>query len=174
MFIAHDNTKGRLEAMLAKAGAEMLVDVLKSRGFVPPTQDRGWYSSSQNAPLHYAPKIAKQDSFVDFEKHTKGEMLIKQRALGDTWCFLPNGDRLIMHSLDHANRENTHPGLPGIFTRQGLRDPLFRAADGEIGQIKSSTCEGGKAGHGNAKLLRMFPPQKDLRKHEKSPMATNP
>jgi methionyl-tRNA formyltransferase len=162
LLISSGTTKAALEIQLAKIGAKMLVDVLNSRSYVPPHQDSGWYASMSNASVNYAPKITKQDSFVDFEKHTKEEIMVKQRALGETWCLLPNGDRLIMHHLRHDDGGDTSSGPLGIWTSNNQANPLFRAANGRVGQIRLSTYEGGKVGCGNAKLLRMFPPQKEL------------
>jgi methionyl-tRNA formyltransferase len=132
----------------------MLVDVLKSRRFVQPMQDVGWYASS-SGPREYAEKITKQHHFVDFTTHSMTDILAAQRALGDIWCLLPNGDRLVMHSVVNLGAVDTH-AKPGLYAQDDCREPLFRAACGRVGGIRESTYAGGKAGKGNSKVKKVL------------------
>lgn len=145
-----------LEEQLARTGAEMLVDVLKAHRFAPPIEDAGWYATS-NGPIDHAPKITKQDRFVDFSTNSIDDILSIQRALGDAWCILPNGDRLLIHKIEDTGKIDTLGREPGIWVQKGYDYPLFCDAGGKIGVILESTYAGSKAGQGNAKLLRMFP-----------------
>ncbi|KAI4629182.1 uncharacterized protein J4E87_003443 [Alternaria ethzedia] len=149
-----------LEQRLAAAGAEMLVDVLKKRRFVPPHEDVGWYAHS-DGPIDHAPKVTKQDRYVDFRKHTLADVIAKRNALGDLWCLLPTGDRLIIHdiiphNLDESQFSTTEPGL--FIDSQTKNVLLFKGACGGVGQILESTFQGHKKGQGNAKLLSLFGP----------------
>jgi methionyl-tRNA formyltransferase len=161
-----------LEQRLAVAGAEMLVHVLKERRFVPPHEDVGWYTHS-DGPIDHAPKITKQDRFVDFRKHSLADVIAKHNALGDLWCLLPTGDRLIIHEIAHGIPHSfqsleTEPGLfVGAETRAMLpyrvKGPLrpivqFKGACGGIGYVHESTLQGHKTGSGNAKLRSLFGP----------------
>jgi methionyl-tRNA formyltransferase len=157
--IETNETAKQLEARLADIGADMLIDVLKSRSFVTPPQNVGWYAG----PVDYAPKTTKQDRFIDFRTHTISEILAIQRALGDTWCLLPNGDRLIMHemvSLDEVEVVNLgaieKTGEPGLWVQDDSRVPLFRAACGRVGGLRKSTYAGGLAGKGNKKVKKLL------------------
>ncbi|CAN9137145.1 unnamed protein product [Alternaria alternata] len=153
-----------VEQQLATAGAEMLVDVLKQRKFVPPREDVGWYAHS-NGPIDHAPKITKQDRYVDFEKHTAADVIAKWNALGDLWCLLPTGERLILHDvLDPMLPDDDEyvTMKPGLFVDSDLEGFLwFRGACGKMGNVLSSTLEGGKKGQGNAKLLQLFGPPRN-------------
>ncbi|KAF2622276.1 Formyltransferase [Macroventuria anomochaeta] len=152
--IRKDESAEGLEARLADVGAEMLVDVLKEGSFVPPLESRGWYSG----PTDYAPKITKRDRFVDFKAMTMAQILAVQRALGDTWCILPNGDRLVMHQVvEQSNTVDTDGDVQsGLWHEKNGGELLFRSACGRVGAIVSSTYAGGKAGKGNAKVGKLL------------------
>jgi methionyl-tRNA formyltransferase len=150
-----------LEEQLATTGAQMLVDVLQSRKFVPPQKDVGWYASSQG-PIDHAPKITKQDRFISFSQRSMEDILAIQYALGDLWCTLPDGDRFIMHKVADTKLIDTLGREPGIWVSKALKRPLFRAACGKIGVILESTYPGSKARQGHTMLLRVLPVQEGL------------
>jgi methionyl-tRNA formyltransferase len=150
--ILHNTTAAMLKMQLAKTGADMLIDVLRSHKFLHPLQDVGWYAAS-NGPTDHAGKIVKNDHFVDFSKHTMDNILARKNALGNLWCFMPNGDRLIINDMALAEDANVPNALPGTWTQQDSH-PLVQTVCGKVGRIISSTCAGGKVGQGNAKLLR--------------------
>tara|TARA_R110002003_G_scaffold72_5_gene6716 strand:+ start:6847 stop:7650 length:804 start_codon:yes stop_codon:yes gene_type:complete len=156
--IAVDTTAAALGEELQEVGARMLVHVIKNNCFIPPHKDSGWCANS-GRPIHHAPKITKQDQFVDFSVKTMDAILALQNALSDTWCILPNGHRLIMHQVAGTLKFDTLNREPGIWVERDLKYPLFRAACGKIGVILASTYAGSKAGHGNAKLMRVLPAQ---------------
>ncbi|KAH6875296.1 methionyl-tRNA formyltransferase [Alternaria rosae] len=153
-------TAQMLEQQLAAAGAEMLVHVLKEQRFVPPHEDVGWYAHS-DGPIDHAPKITKQDRFVDFRKHTLADVIAKRNALGDLWCLLPTGDRLIIHDIIPHNPDESQLSTmePGLFVDSQTKNVLiFKGACGEAGHVLQSTLQGHKKGQGNAKLLSLFGP----------------
>ncbi|CAO2658444.1 Nn.00g061670.m01.CDS01 [Neocucurbitaria sp. VM-36] len=154
--IPPDVSAALLQEELARIGADMLVDVLKAYKFVPPLEDVGWYAKSDGLVDH-APKIMKKDRFIDFSVNSIDDIQSIQQALGDAWCILPNGDRLIIHKIADRGQVNTGGREPGIWVQKGCDYPLFCDAAGKIGVILESTYAGSKSGHGNAKLLRMFP-----------------
>jgi methionyl-tRNA formyltransferase len=164
--IPQDIPSRALENQLASAGAKMLVEVLQAQLHIAPYKDAGWYASS-GGPIDHAPKITKQDAYVDFGEKTVDDILAMQRALADTWCTLPSGDRLVLHKVaaadtllwDAADQADAADQVVGIFVAENFDRPLFRAACGKIGIIESSTYAGSSAGSGNAKLMCMFAPQ---------------
>ena len=145
----------QLESVLARRGADMLVQLLIARKFVPPLKDVGWYASA-NGPVDHAPKITKQHHFIDFSKATMDQVRATHAALGSLWCFLPNGDRLIIHDVNCSSLTSPNR-TPGIWVQDGYDFPLFTAACGTTGSILKSTYSGGKTNKGNAKLLRLIP-----------------
>jgi methionyl-tRNA formyltransferase len=150
--IPRDTTARALEKTLEQLGADMLVDVLQTQGFVPPLANVGWYGSS-HGPVQHAPKISKQDSFVDFSAHSVDVILSKQDALGETWCMLPSGDRLLLHEVARSRDGERLGQEPGIYTIEGQKYPYFRAACGNTGAIFSSTVAGRKTGNGHVDLI---------------------
>ncbi|KAH8701470.1 formyl transferase [Phaeosphaeriaceae sp. PMI808] len=148
-----------LTDQLAVQGARMLVDTLRAGRFMPPCNDMGWHARSKR-PVGHAPKITKQDRFVDFGVKSIKDILAMQRALGDLWSTLPNGDRVIMHSLVDTATQH-YPQEPGIWNQKGSNYPMFRAACGGIGVISKSTYAGAKAQCGNVKVLKSLP-EKDI------------
>lgn len=153
--ISSTDKTASVEQTLSILGAEMLLDVLKSATFLTPMMDAGWYRTSAG-PMDHAPKIVKQDRFIDFKTHTLADVQRIQRALGDPWCTLMNGDRLIIHEIAAEIDRRPDEGEPGIWVEKQPEYPLFRAACGTIGAIIRSTYAGHKAGHGNVKVLKLL------------------
>ena len=161
LAIGADETAAALKERLVLVGAHMLVDVLVQRRFVEPLQSAAWYTGAAT----YAPKITKQDRFVAFETMTMARVLAVQRALGDTWCLLANGERLVMHemvALDSADAVTRENGQAALWYHETRRELLFQTACGRIGVVKSSTYPGGKAGKGNAKVEKTLRAQAKL------------
>jgi methionyl-tRNA formyltransferase len=162
LAIGGDETADALKERLARVGAQMLVDVLVQRRFVAPVQSAAWYTGAST----YAPKITKQDRFVAFESMTMAGVLAVQRALGDTWCLLANGERLVLHelvALDAAEAGAIEQGgRAALWYHEARRELLFQTACGRVGVVKSSTYPGGKAGKGNAKVEKILRAQSKL------------
>ncbi|KAF3007751.1 Methionyl-tRNA formyltransferase [Curvularia kusanoi] len=157
LAIGEDETADALKERLAQMGAQMLVDVLVERRYVEPLQSAEWYTGA----TAYAPKITKQDRFVNFEIMDMARVLAVQRALGDMWCLLPNGERLVVHAIVPLNTATltTGVGQAVMWYDEARKELLFRAACGRVATIKSSTYPGGKAGKGNAKVEKILKEQ---------------
>lgn len=152
--VAPETTPLELIGTLAKAGANMLADTLRSRAFVPPLEDAGWYISS-GGPIDHAGKITKQHRFIDFSKLTVRDILAIKRVLGDPWCMLPNGDRLILNEISESVIPLQTDGMR-LLRREGSDLVLVRTACGGTLRIDRSTYEGGKPGGGNSRLSRLL------------------
>lgn len=150
MRIAEGETRAELGDRLGDVGARMLVDVLREGSFVEPAESVAWYTGT----TEHAPKITKQDSFIDFDAMSVQQVLAVHRALGDVWCRLPNGERLVVHEVAAAGRSSgDYP--PGLFV--GSEGKLMlRAKCGGEAVIQSSTYPGGKKGHGNSKAIKLL------------------
>jgi methionyl-tRNA formyltransferase len=153
--VDHDATPTGLTSILAKEGATMLVNVLKSGAFLPPLKDVGWYSDS-GGPVDHAGKITKSHHEVNFDRDTVRDILKLQRVVGAPYCILPNGARLVLHSIEDAG----HSGSPPDTTRFAVDEtgtcPLVHMRNGDIMRINSSTYEGQKTGDGTKRLLKLI------------------
>lgn len=80
-------TPAQLSRHLAPMGAEMLVNVLRSRAFVPPLKEVGWFQSAglKDRPIRHAPKISKEDMRVDFKTWSADRIVRTLRILGELW-----------------------------------------------------------------------------------------
>ncbi|KAF2025453.1 methionyl-tRNA formyltransferase [Setomelanomma holmii] len=144
-----------LQDQLAQAGAQMLVDVLKHKKYISPHEDVGWYANSSE-PIDHAPKITKQDRFVDFDTKTMDDIQAMHLALGDLWLILPNGQRLVIHKTNDIQKRDAVRREHNIWKDEGFPTPFFRAACGRIGMIVSSTYAGQRAGQGNRKAMQVL------------------
>ncbi|KAL1612226.1 Methionyl-tRNA formyltransferase [Paraconiothyrium brasiliense] len=146
--------------MLAYEGADMLVNVLKSRSFVPPLKDVGWYKES-GGPIDHAGKIMKGDQQVDFLKTTLEEVFTIKRAIGEPWCWLPNGERLMLNEFGEANGSVEDSDERMWVSDRGNKDvkqgtPLARMACGHVLRIDKSTIAGRPVGGGNQRLVHLL------------------
>lgn len=150
-----------LTEMLGDLGADMLVDILKTKAFVPPLKDVGWYKDS-DGPIEHAPKISAPHLEVTSET-TMEQVFVIKRAIGNPWFNLPTGDRLILNEFKvstHAFDDELCNGRVGKLTynRFGLNKdvPLVQMACGGVIEIEKCTWSGGAVGHGNQKLVRLL------------------
>ncbi|KAK7190979.1 hypothetical protein DPSP01_009179 [Paraphaeosphaeria sporulosa] len=156
-----------LTRRLGHEGANMLVNVLLSRAFVPPLKDVGWYGDSGGA-IDHAGKILKGDQQVDFAKSTLDDVFAIKRAIGEPWCWLPNGDRLILNEFSEkkvllGEQGQEHPpGRMWLDTSRAPKHnvPLARMACGRILQIDKSSIGGRPVGAGNQRLVSMLRQQR--------------
>jgi methionyl-tRNA formyltransferase len=150
--ISQSTTAQELSQQLAQTGANMLVDVLKSRKFVPPFEAAGWYSG----PISHAPKITKQDRFIDFSQRTVNDVLAIQHAFRESWCLLPNGDRLILQKVVAIGMVDKLKRPAGLYVEPTIPQPVFIDRRGGMGMVMKSTYSGDRAGRGNDKLKRVL------------------
>jgi methionyl-tRNA formyltransferase len=159
ILIPRNATATELESELATIGAQLLIEVLRSGNHLPPHQDISWYTG----PLSHAPKTTKQDRHISFASSTLDEILAIQRALGNPWCMLSNGQRLLIHAivpLSSSEIAVNPPKKPGLWIRHNAKLPIIRAKCGATAVVHSSTYSGGKTGQGNAKVMNMLSPKK--------------
>ena len=143
-------------------GATMLVDVLKTKVFVPPLRDVGWYKDS-GGPVDHAGKIVKADQQVDLSTTTVKQLSAIQRAIGDPWCLLPSGERLILNQFRVTGYDfQPEPGPPGLWVAGGTMPgqpqeiPVARLACGGVVAILKCTFSGGAIGGGNQRLMKIL------------------
>ncbi|KAF2117814.1 formyl transferase [Lophiotrema nucula] len=145
-------TPAKLTSVLGKAGAKMLVDVLKNQAFLHPLRDHGWYGSTDN-PIDHAEKITKQHRFVDHDNSIGEDVDRRNRVLGNLWCTLPNGKRVILDDIRLSNfpkpsrQEDDYQGKPGLMINAN-DDLVLRTGDGCELKIHACTVEAGRRGEG--------------------------
>lgn len=148
-------TVRQLLELVAPKGADMLIQGIRDRLYVPPLVDNGWFGKGQNAlELMHAPKIKSEDRHIDWTTWTAEEILRRHRVMGPLWNTASGGNlpalrkRIIWESgfevaeviLDH----NLPPGVP--FADDQCKQPgLFvGTCDGKILRIKDVKVEGEK------------------------------
>lgn len=140
----------------------MLVQVLKSRAYVPPLKDVGWYAAS-GGPVDHAGKVDKKSCFVDFSKATLHDILAIERIQGTPWTILPNGCRLILNKCRAADVVVDDNLEAGIWCPDREQDPsvplrhlLAKTACGGVLSIEQCTYEGGKLGCGYQRVKKIL------------------
>ncbi|KAF2262297.1 Formyltransferase [Lojkania enalia] len=141
-----DLTTAKLTALLGEAGAQMLLHVLESRAFLPPLVDAGWYSAS-GGPIDHAEKITKQHRFVDLLTATADDILIRHRVLGGLWCYLPNGERIILDEIVPSKPDGSIPHEPATLIDEDGQLILQTNTGGAV-IITRCTVAGRKRGTG--------------------------
>ncbi|KAI8934377.1 hypothetical protein NX059_009113 [Plenodomus lindquistii] len=154
-YLPGSTAKG-LEKILANEGAEMLLSVLKWRMYAPPLTDGGWYAGT-TLPQDHAPKITKQDHFIDLERTSVQDIITQQLALGDLWCLLPDGQRVTVHQIRDTGVNDGSKGQPGIFAQDLTKYPILRDAYGHNALVMECTLAGGRRHEGGPVLLRKLP-----------------
>ncbi|KAF2471596.1 methionyl-tRNA formyltransferase [Lindgomyces ingoldianus] len=135
---------------LGSLGGSMLLDVIRRRDFFPPVHDVGWYAKS-GGPVDNAEKITSEHRYVNFSTTTAGDIQDRHRLLGNLWCTLLNGKRLILHDVCPYHGEDSTRLDPGLFVGE-TGDLLARTQDGKLVHIVESTVEGRKTGSGKGYL----------------------
>lgn len=93
-------TAKELTDMLAPIGAEMLVDAIRNRVYIPPYTSVGGQRDDSAAVLT-APKVTSQMQAVDFSTQTHAEILRRNRGIGPLHAFARRDD-----ISDHPMRIN--------------------------------------------------------------------
>ena len=147
-------TVQELQPLVALKGAEMLVQGLQDRVFVPPLTEVGWWSNSQlrgQAPeIRRAPKITPRDRRIDWSSFSAIEILRRQRVLGSLWNMatdINKGKRVIMTLSYLSVSEDVpigEPGLPFLWSPSDLETPylVVRTQDRRLLRIVEMTVEG--------------------------------
>ena len=154
----HEATSvSRLEALVAPRAAEMLVQGIKDRVFVPPLQHVGWYKD-QHSELRYAPKITTEDRHINWDKWTAEEILRRHQVIGPLWNFAQSltagktrSQRIIWTSgfskVLQSNEKSSSPGYPILKNTdprsQDSQSMLIQTCDGCTLQTDDAKIEGG-------------------------------
>ncbi|EXJ59120.1 hypothetical protein A1O7_06551 [Cladophialophora yegresii CBS 114405] len=84
-------TSKELEGYLARIGAEMLVDAIKNKLYIPPYNPIQPDRHISKADLIHAPKIKMEFRAVDFTQLRRTEILRRNRACGPLHAFASSG-----------------------------------------------------------------------------------
>jgi methionyl-tRNA formyltransferase len=115
-----------LLGMLSPEGANMLLQGIRERVFIPPLTDKGWYRGDQETvDFPHAPKVTPEDRHIDWTSWNAEKILRRQRVLGRLWNFaspsldeaVPDAQpiRVVLHQI-HGGTESSEQSslLPGI------------------------------------------------------------
>jgi methionyl-tRNA formyltransferase len=123
---------------------------------VPPLEEAAWNPGPNAPPIDYAPRLTKQDRYIDLSTCTLADILTVKRALGPPWIVLPNGKRLILLDLQSKFLVDAPEERSGIFFVPGMRYPVVKAKCGGTALVRASTYEGYPVGEGNAKAMPLL------------------
>ena len=173
-------TVSELEALVTPKAAEILVQGIRDRIFVPPLQDVGWHQDDrQLTELRHAPKITPEDRHIDWNKWTAKEILRKQQVIGPLWNFAQSSvagrirmQRIIWTSgfstLPHNDQRNLRPGHPSLKSfssiTQHSHGMFVQTCDGYTLQVDEAKIEGGRSEKVSAAFRRagMIEPSEEL------------
>ncbi|KAL8694741.1 MAG: hypothetical protein Q9218_000667 [Villophora microphyllina] len=92
----------QLRDLTAPLGAQILLDGIRDRLFVPPVQEVGWYRGSQNSTtFSHASKIGPKHRHIDWTTWSADEILWRQRIIGPLWSFT----ELLIRDKDGERKE---------------------------------------------------------------------
>lgn len=132
-----------LKSITGQRGAEMLVQSIQKRTFVPPLRDVGWCNGNETAQsLRRAPKITTEDRHINWGSWSAAEILKRQQIIGPLWSIMEGSvggqgheKRIIWAQGFELAPENVH-----IFSRAG--HPVIFAHHSKFPQIFIRTCDG--------------------------------
>lgn len=152
-------TYQQLLEFISPRAAELLVQGIRDRVFVPPLEEVGWHKSTEpTEKFRHAPKITPKDRHLDFSSWTSVTIERRNRVLGRLWSravinsnggdpilkrfvlenieIIPFSEEDLKHSLSHGNER----GELKTLTQDGgaITSPWVEAEEGII----VSTCDG--------------------------------
>jgi hypothetical protein len=71
--------------VVAPKGAEILMEGIRNRIFVPPLKDAGWRAVEAGNELIHAAKIKPEDRHIDWANWTWSDISKRNRILGPLW-----------------------------------------------------------------------------------------
>ncbi|OKL58852.1 hypothetical protein UA08_05644 [Talaromyces atroroseus] len=179
-------TVSELLDFLAPKGANMLVNGIRNRYFVPPLKEVGSratvYSDDGSNKFAHAAKITPEDRHIDWQNWTWTQISRRQRVLQPLWnkALVPtrkktdgditqnlNGRRIIFGDLQPVPQETVPESeglklLPGVpFISTGQKSSLFvYTVDGQLLRLSRLKVEGDKFNDAliAAQKARMFSP----------------
>lgn len=163
--------------LVAPKGAEMLVNGIRNRIFVPPLKDAGWRGATGDDSIIHAAKITPEDRHIDWKNWTWKEISRRQRVLGPLWnmALVPvkpvdggvefQKKRVILTNVEEAESVRGSeplallPGVPfaeGPVPRQPSGEkPLYvYARDGKLLRLREVKVEGEQAKDGFRAALK--------------------
>jgi len=156
--IEHDSTTvPELEALLAPLGAEMLVQAIKDRVYIPPYPDiaRPLSTGERESP-RLAPKITSADRHVQWQAWSAEEIMRRHRVIGPLWSLVTckisgkliqkriiwtSGFRLVMINEEEAP-EVGRPIMTGLQSK--VQNVFIKTYDGQVLQADEIKIEGGE------------------------------
>ncbi|KAI9867161.1 MAG: Methionyl-tRNA formyltransferase [Trichoglossum hirsutum] len=147
-------TVQELRSLVAPKGAEMLVQGLRDRVFIPPLMEVGWWSNAQlrgRIPeIKHAPKITPRDRHIDWFSFTANEILRRQRVLGPLWNMAtsPDSKKRVIMTLSRHPVSGYAPireiGLPFLWSSSNTERPFLvvRTKDLLLLRVVEMTVEG--------------------------------
>jgi len=156
--IEHKSTTvPELAALLAPLGADMLVQGIKDRVYIPPCPEIARpLSTEESGSPRLAPKVTSDDRHVQWQAWSAEEIMRRHRVIGPLWslvtCKIPNkltqkriiwtsGFRLGMLNGEEAT-EVGRPVVNGLLS--GTRNVFIKTYDGHILQADEVKIEGGE------------------------------
>ncbi|KZF25628.1 methionyl-tRNA formyltransferase family protein [Xylona heveae TC161] len=112
----------QLMEIVAPKGAEMLVQGIRDRVFVPPIEEAGWnHSGAEGGPFKMAPKITPADRHIDWASWSAKEIMRRAHVIGPLWskAAILSGNnttwkRLIFEDIRECSELEPRPESPGL------------------------------------------------------------
>ena len=153
-----DITVTELTDFLAPKGAELLLQVIEDRCYVPPLEEIGTTKADQmGVSIRTAPKLTTEDRHIDWKTWTADEIVRKQRVIGPLWNLIsteswPEGRRVIWEDdfekidkssimgqmVQEIEEKTVHRSFRAMLLAQE-----FENKPKVFGQVVMRTCDGG-------------------------------
>lgn len=142
-----------LSTQLGAQGADMLVDCIKNRLYLYGSSDLELLSSSELendsrefslASARHAPKITKDDRYIDWDTMTAADILRRHKVIGPLWNTVDHKRVIWSEGFElasHMPAQDLPVGQPIVMgSDQGV---YVRTSDAQILQISGLKIEGG-------------------------------
>jgi len=169
-------TVPELLELVAPKGAEILLNGIRNRIFVPPVKDAGW-RAAEGGDLIHAAKIKPEDRHINWESWTWTDISRRNRVLGPLWskALVPNDSpdgsasfqqkRVIFTRIEEVNPPEGSdqlallPGVPFIngtlpVKPQEVKGLYVFTRDGKLIRIHEMKVEGEQAADGFRAALK--------------------
>ncbi|KAL2351432.1 formyl transferase [Cryomyces antarcticus] len=138
-------TPDALLEMLTPVGADMLVQALRGRLFVPPLAGvRTCRAVEADTKLKHAPKVTPKDRQIDWATWTADEILLRHHVLGNLWDDTSyrsphNGSQGVKRTIYHG-WEALSDSSGYVHTGSGHRNPFTIPAGSASPRVVFDTC----------------------------------
>lgn len=137
----------QLTAKMAPLGAEMLVQAIRHKIYIPPLKQKDCDAGDRVRPIRFAPKITSEDGHIDWHTWTAARIRRTYSVLGRLWNFAApatgtlSRERRVQWSdgfneIDQSDMGNL-PGVP--YLEASSRSILIRTCDDRVlmcGKVK--------------------------------------